>query len=85
MKVEIGTKGVGNTWQQPFPEQAKCRCGGDARLAFVASENEPGEEHVCNLHKNEPNGEGFWPHDAIAMAVYFCGKCFEPVVLWNQA
>jgi hypothetical protein len=26
-----------------------------------------------------------WPHDAIAVATYFCEKCLEPTSLYNQA
>ena len=39
---------------------------------------------VCWLHENEGAG-GFWPHDAVAVAVYFCKDCLETTSLYNQA
>jgi len=83
MKIELGTKGLENSWQKDFPEKAKCGCGGTGRLAFVAIEQKE-SDCICHLYKNGENGE-FWPHDAIAMAVYFCGNCREAITLWNQA
>lgn len=83
MKSEIGKKAVTLSWQNDFPETTRCKCGGLARIAFAVMEKNE-DKYVCNLHKNEGKG-GWWPHDGIAVAVYFCKKCFEPVTLWNQA
>lgn len=39
MKVTIGKKGLTQTWQTDFPETTDCcRCGGEARIGFVAHE-----------------------------------------------
>ena len=50
---------------------------------FVAKEKDE-KEYVCDLYKNKENDK-FWPHDSIATAIYFCEKCAEPTVKWNQA
>ena len=87
MIVELGTKGLENSWQAPFESEVKCKCGGTARIAVVIQEHgegDAGDEYVSGLHQNKPDG-GWWPHDAIAVALYFCKECFEPVVVWNQA
>ena len=83
MKIEKGTKGLDLTYQDPFPEKTECSCGKNARIAFVAQEDNE-DEYISNLHKNEGKGN-CWPHDAIAVAVYFCPECFKAVTLWNQA
>ena len=31
-----------------------------------------------------PDGEGYWLHDACAVAVYFCKKCLNTTALYNQ-
>jgi hypothetical protein len=84
MKIVIGTKGLHLTQQDPFPSETNCKCGGMARIAFVAEEDEEINESISRLHKNEGKG-GYWPHDLIAVAVYFCPECFKAVTLWNQA
>lgn len=83
MEIKLGTSGLENSWQKDFPSEVKCGCGGIARIAFTAIEKN-GKAYVCHLHENEGKG-GFWPHDAIAVAVYFCKECFEATILWNQA
>ena len=84
MKTFLGETGLKATWQKPHKKVVKChKCGGKARIMFVAfEENE--EDYVCQLHKNEAE-VGYWPHDAIACAVYLCKDCFEPVAIINQA
>jgi hypothetical protein len=84
MEVVIGEKGLGNSWQNEFSPTATCECGGKARIAFVAMENSREGDFVADLHENEGKG-GFWPHDAIAVAVYFCKECLNPVAVFNQA
>lgn len=86
MKIVKGEKGTVFSWQDEFPKTSPCGdCDGEARLAFVAQE-EGGEDdgvRVCAYHENKP--DEFWPHDAIAVAVYFCKKCHKAITLWNQA
>ena len=83
MKIAKGKAGTSLTFQKVFPVETKCECGSVARIAITLQE-ELEIDPVCNLHENKGEG-GFWPHDAIAVAVYFCKKCFKPVTLWNQA
>ena len=91
MKVTIAKnpeEAVKYTWQNEFPITTEClRCKGESRLGFVAHETErkPEDGFVCNLYPNDPDGEGFWLHDACCVAVYFCKKCLEPTALYNQA
>lgn len=94
MKVEIAfnpDKVVDYTFQYEFPKTTKCcHCGKEARLGFVAHETEEkitqqGGKYVCQLYDNDPDGEGFWLHDACCVAVYFCKGCLKPTALYNQA
>ena len=98
MKVTLGKDGLGMTWQEEFPETTECcRCGGVARIGFVAHEAmgdddyAPGRKeerktpgYVVDMHDNEGPG-GYWLHDCCAVAVYFCRDCLEPTALYNQA
>jgi hypothetical protein len=86
MKVSFGDDAVVKTWQDDFPLQVKCvKCGDpDSRIAFVAHEFEATRKFaVCQLHESMPGA--LWPHDAIAVAVYFCPTCLEVTAKWNQA
>lgn len=84
MKVYLGETGLGKSWQQPFPKTVIChKCKGRARIMFVGMECQEGENYICKLHKNEKGK--YWVHDACAVAVYLCKKCFEPNALINQA
>ena len=92
-ELEYGTNGCDLTWQTPFPEETDCACCGKpgARLAFVLQEK-GGEdwkekEFACNLHPNDPEGDGFWLHDAASFAVYLCRdiNCTAATTKWNQA
>jgi len=90
MKVTIGEEGLGKTWQKEFPKTTKCvHCGGESRIGFVAHEGKEEKldynEYVCSLHKNKPDGDGYWLHDCCTVAVYFCKKCLFPTALYNQA
>lgn len=86
MKITIGEKGLKNTHQLNFPKTTKCvHCKAKARIGFVGYENNTEKRFICQLHKNDPKGEGFWLHDACAVAVYFCKKCLKPTALYNQA
>lgn len=87
MEIYLGKTGLNETWQEPFTENIKCKkCGENARIMFVAIENTRGKdvEFVCNLHDNMKDNK-YWPHDAIAVAVYLCEKCFEANAEINQA
>jgi hypothetical protein len=87
MKFQIGEIGLNASWQEPFPKTVKChKCKGNCRIMFVAYEDKE-KEYVCNLHKNTGGKKGgkYWPHDAVACAVYLCEKCFEPNALIDQA
>lgn len=90
--VTIGDQGRLESWQEPFPPTTECvHCQGEARFAFTAFEdrNRPGVGHwqnfVKDMHKNDPDGKGFWLHDCCAVAVYFCKVCGKPTALYNQA
>ena len=85
MKVTLGKEGLTRTWQADFPETTECvHCQGEARIGFVADEIGSEAPHVCNLHPNDPDGEGYWLHDCCAVAVYFCKKCLKTTALYNQ-
>lgn len=94
MKVALGKGGLIKTWQAEFPETTECcRCGGDARIGFVAHEGMDDDDRpvcprdyvqfVCDLHPNEGKG-GYWLHDCCAVAVYFCRECLQATALYNQ-
>ena len=94
MIVSRGKAGIDCSWQEPFPETTPCthyRCENlnEARLAFVAHEgfhDNPLGLSISHLHHNElADGGPFWPHDYIAVAVYFCTKCAKITAIWNQA
>ena len=90
-EVFLGTNGLEKSYQGEFPETTECvHCKGEARIGFVVFEKLTEESstpicHVCNIHDNDPDGEGYWLHDFCAVAVYFCKKCLEPTALYNQA
>src|SRR2546421_692460 len=88
--IYLGDTGLSRSYQDEFPSTTPCcRCGATARIGFVAmegfSDKESPREYVSHLHKNDPDGEGLWLHDACAVAIYFCVKCLEPTALGNQA
>lgn len=89
--VTLGKLGLHKSWQGEFPDATECvHCGADSRIGFTAFESGDGSrngavEFVYDLHKNEPNGDGMWPHDRVAVAVYYCRKCLKATALHNQA
>ncbi len=92
MIVELGNKGLENSWQAPFPESVDCvHCKGIALpVVCLMEEGKTGPEgdFICNLpHPGTSRGKhaSYWPHDAAAFAVYLCLKCLEPTALFNQA
>ena len=83
--IVLGERGIKFSHQSDFPKNAVCKCGGNARIAFVYCEGFTCDAeviHVCNLHKNEMDNK--WPHDCVSVAVYFCSKCLKPVTYFNQ-
>lgn len=90
VRMAIGNKGLGLTYQAAFPSETPCcRCDGMARIGLVLREDPPAGNgpvpFVCRLHENDPSGEGYWLHDCCAVAIYFCRKCLKPTALYNQA
>ena len=89
MKVTLGEAGLSMSHQAAFPETTKCvHCDGESRIGFVAHEGmekgEIGDGFLCNLHKNDPKGNGYWLHDCCPVAVYFCKNCLNTTALYNQ-
>jgi len=94
MNTTLGKEGLNKTWQAKFPETTKCcRCKGESRIGFVAHEGMDDDDRpeyprdhiqfVTDLHENKGEG-GYWPHDCVAVAVYFCRECLNPTALYNQ-
>ena len=83
MEVELGTKGKEHSFQEVFPEETVCDCGGMARIALTIAEEAAEDKYICSLHENKEGN--FWPHDAVAISIYFCKDCFKAIALWNQA
>lgn len=88
MEITKGLDGLVQSWQAPFPPVTKCcRCGGEARVGFVAHEGRHKDDwgpHLCDMRDNGGKGD-LWPHDCVAVAVYFCRDCLETTALYNQA
>lgn len=86
MEIYKGETGLDKSWQEPFKPTEKClKCGGEARIMFVGMEyNEGKGKFITDLRNNGGEGD-YWPHDAIACAVYLCKDCFEAVAIINQA
>ena len=89
MSVAIGTEGLNLTFQEVFEPETPCvKCGKRARIAFVIAEPVDRKgRYITKLHPNDPEGEGFWLHDAAAFATYLCTdiNCATATTLWNQA
>jgi len=86
--VHIGRSADVYSWQGPFAPEEKChKCGKTTRLALVVKEQCGSKTlvYVSNLYGNEP--DAFWPHDAVAVAIYFCidVACAKATAIWNQA
>ncbi len=91
MKIYLGDDGLKNSKQADFLPAVGCsHCGNEARIAFVVEEEYDGsllkdkQDFVCDLYKNGEDDK-FWPHDCVAVAIYFCGKCSEVTANYNQA
>ena len=93
MNIAIGKAGTSTemTFQDEWPETVPCAtkdCGAMAELAITVAENQTEDCPVYTLHDNDftrPDGEGFWPHDYISVAVYICRKCGKLTARMNQA
>jgi hypothetical protein len=88
MEIYLGKRGLLNSWQDPFKATEKCyKCGAKAKIMFVASEGFEKEEkeYLCDMHRTTGKEGGLWLHDACAVAVYLCPKCFEATAIVNQA
>ena len=83
MHLIYGKKGCKYTQQDYFPETVRCeKCSdGTARIAFVYHEQDE-EFTICKMRQGD---DELWLHDACSVAVYFCPKCLNARVLWNQA
>ncbi len=85
MNIYKGKSGLNATWQEDFKENVPCvKCGKNARIIFTGVEEDRNEDFVCRLHDNGKDGK-YWFHDAMAVAVYLCEKCFEATAIVNQA
>ena len=82
MHIIKGTEGCKETWQDDFPAETKCPCGGQCQIAFTAIEGGSEAIYVSDMRDDDAT---LWPHDAIAVAVYICKKCMKPKALMNQA
>jgi len=86
MKTVIGEEATKLTYQEEFPKTTPCvYCNSTREAEIVFATAEDSNPFVCDLKENDPKGEGYWPHDSCAFAVYFCRKCFKTTALWNQA
>lgn len=83
MIVKKGKQGLNLSHQNAFLATTICDCGGEGRIALVCYEGENEEFYLCGLYKNQPHA--MWPHDAIAIAIYFCKECMKPITLCNEA
>ncbi len=74
------------SWQSEFPKTAECcRCGGKAKLGFVAYEDrKKGNRYIYQIYKTTGKKGGLWLHDCCAVAIYFCEECLETTALYNQ-
>ena len=86
IKTAVGDDAKDLTWQAEWPETMPCSkdgCDGVAEIAVAYQEKGKGD-NVCDMHKNEPDGDGYWPHDCVAIANYLCRKCFTVTSDINQ-
>ena len=67
----IDKKSLELSHQDPFPEDCRCvKCGKIARFVLVAYEGSYEDRYIS--HSRPPHNTYFWPHDAVAFAIYFC-------------
>ena len=84
--IWYGDVALDKSWQADFPKTTPCvKCGETARHALTVME-EDGPQYASRAHRNDPDGEGFWLHDAAAFAIYLCKDidCATATTLWNQ-
>ncbi len=86
--VKPGTEGKDMSHQGGFDETTPCvKCRKKARMALVVSEDGKGDNYVTHVHPNNPEGEGYWPHDCAAFAIYICPDidCRTATCIWDQS
>ncbi len=83
MKIELGNRGLENSWQAPFPEDIECSCGGQAMPAISIMEEDHG---ISDLRKTweSDNSNNLWSHGPTAFTIYLCLSCLKPTALFNQ-
>lgn len=89
MKTGLGHKGLGLSYQQIWPGETECSwCTSEridetiyARFAYAFMETKEAK-YLSGLKEKK---DKIWPHDAVAIAIYICPECGEPVAKWNQA
>ncbi len=100
MKVELGSQGLDNSYQDAFPENTACihGCGGVAIPAVCLMEVPPKDDsseeqnfkkgdYIRNLtivSTKDDKEKMLWPHDLTAFVIYLCPVCLEPTTLFNQ-
>ena len=89
MIVELGDRGLENSYQAPFPDHVECvHCSGSALpVVSLMEEKGPEGDSICKLpHPVTATGKyaSYWPHDLVAFAIYLCPKCLKPTALFNQ-
>jgi hypothetical protein len=85
MNIYLGDTGLKASWQEPFKKTIKCKsCKGNCRIMFTIIEDAGQKKYIADLHENMKNKK-YWFHDACAVSVYLCEKCFEINGEANQA
>ena len=94
LEYGYGVEGLDYSYQGGFHSTTPCvKCGKEARVALVLREffdrSKPSKDQyfVERIYPNDPKGAGFWVHDCVAFAIYFCTdiKCTTATTLWDQA
>jgi len=89
--IFYGKSGKGRTWQSCAEDtKIKCKyCNKDAHLILVYSESAGGKYKkapILNWVMKDIKAEKkIEPHDAMAIANYFCFNCGEITSVWDQA
>ena len=76
----IEERGKEITYQQAFLLKSSCsKCERDTHLMMLIDDDES-----LIAGQNPPTKKGIWPHDAMAIALYFCCSCGVITARWNQ-
>ena len=85
LKVYLGRGKHTITEQVDWPETIKCpKCKDEADLLMVVHDPR-GVVSDMSPYRDPKTGSPIWPHDSMAIALYWCGKCGEIEARWNQA